>query len=114
MLFREYMRHGSVKRLARHLSLSGYATRSGGEWTAASLCWLLRNPVYRGLISYGEVQVPGKHLPIIAPIVWNKVTKMLDTRAGKRRMPMKCPTCRAWREARRQGACAQMVELLEQ
>ncbi len=91
-VFDLYLQHGStlpvVKQLnstrrttKQHTSGSG-RVRTGGAWTKQAVLRTLRNPVYVGLIPYGDECFEGQHQGIVARDVFDRVQAMIDRHRG--------------------------------
>jgi site-specific DNA recombinase len=77
LVFREYLRLRSMKRLIRLLDEKGLRTRRGKQWSRAGVSWILKNDTYIGRVHFGDIRVKGRHEPIIAPITFNKVQQLI-------------------------------------
>ncbi len=56
LIFRLKRRKWSLRRIANHLNDQGVPTSSGGKmWYPATVSYILRNPIYKGKISYNGV-----------------------------------------------------------
>jgi site-specific DNA recombinase len=94
-IFSRYLALGSVWELKGELaaqrvimpvrtSASGKST-GGGAFARGHLYFILRNPVYAGLIRHKEVDYPGQHLPIISSDLWQQVqARLADNTQGTR------------------------------
>lgn len=77
MIFREYLRLRSMKRLIKLLDEQGLRTRRGKRWSRAGVSWILKNDTYVGRVHFGKIRARGKHDSIVPPIVFNKVQKLI-------------------------------------
>lgn len=77
MIFREYLRLRSMKRLIKLLDEQGLRTRRGKRWSRAGVSWILKNDTYVGRVHFGKIRSRGKHDSIVPPIVFNKVQKLI-------------------------------------
>lgn len=77
MIFREYLRLRSMKRLIKLLDEKGLKTRRGKQWSRAGVSWILKNDTYIGRVHFGEIRVKGQHESIVAPITFNKVQQLI-------------------------------------
>lgn len=77
MIFREYLRLRSMKRLIKLLDEQGLKTRRGKQWSRAGVSWILKNDTYVGRVHFGKIRTKGKHDSIIPPIMFNKVQKLI-------------------------------------
>lgn len=83
LIFREYLRLRSMKRLIKLLDDQGLRTRRGKRWSRAGVSWILKNDTYVGRVHFGDIRVKGRHESIVAPILFNKVQKLI--RANNKR-----------------------------
>jgi len=83
LIFREYLRLRSMKRLIKLLDDQGLRTRRGKRWSRAGVSWILKNDTYVGRVHFGDIHVKGRHESIVAPILFNKVQKLI--RANNKR-----------------------------
>lgn len=83
LIFKEYLRLRSMKRLIKLLDERGLRTRRGKRWSRAGVSWILKNDTYVGRVHFGNIRVKGRHESIIAPILFNKVQKLI--RANNKR-----------------------------
>lgn len=86
MMFKEYLRRKSMKKLIEHLESQGIKTRSQKHWSRAGVSWILRNRTYLGHVHFGDISVKGEHPAIISPIIFNKVQKLIrknNKRSGR-------------------------------
>lgn len=83
-IFQGYLRVKSLGKLADQLVETGYMSRQNKPWSRAALAYLIGNEVYLGKIKYGDLKARAKHLPIIAPIIFNKaqVVKKENNKRG--------------------------------
>lgn len=65
-MFRDYLRYGSLGKLADTLNTEGILSPDGKSWTRATLRWMLTNRFYIGEVKYGAVVTKGTHPPLIA------------------------------------------------
>ena len=77
MIFREYLRLRSMKRLIKLLDEQGLKTRRGKQWSRAGVSWILKNDTYIGRVHFGDIRVKGQHESIVAPITFNKVQQLI-------------------------------------
>ena len=77
MIFREYLRLRSMKRLIKLLDEMGLRTRRGKRWSRAGVSWILKNDTYVGRVHFGKIRARGRHDSIVPPIVYNKVQKLI-------------------------------------
>ena len=78
LIFREYLRLGSLAKLINALADRGIRTRRGKPWSRAGLSWIIKNETYLGMVGFGEIHTRGKHEAIISRIVFNKANKRMS------------------------------------
>ncbi len=76
-IFREYLRVRSMKRLIELLEERRCKTRRGKRWSRAGVSWILKNDTYVGRVHFGSIRTRGRHVPIVSPIIFNKVQKLI-------------------------------------
>ena len=80
----------TLSTLTDHLTAQGLTTvptpsRPSHPLGHNKLLAILRNPYYRGIVTYQGVQYPGKHQPLIDDATWNRVQTILNQhRHGER------------------------------
>lgn len=67
--------------IARELNRMGYQTSTGKEWTADSVLAIVKNPVYAGRIRWNQVDVPGKHEPLVSMGIYKKALGILQSKS---------------------------------
>jgi site-specific DNA recombinase len=85
-IFKEYLRRKSMKRLIEYLDSQGLKTRRDKQWSRAGVSWILKNETYLGRVHFGAIRAKGQHPPLVSPIVFNKVQKLIkknNKRGGK-------------------------------
>ena len=55
----------SLGEIARELNKKGIPTARGGSWYAGTVKYILENPIYKGVIEYGEVMSKNKDLCLV-------------------------------------------------
>ena len=80
----------SVTRLAAELETRGLTTRPGpntpaGPLTVNGLHRLLRRPYYKGIVVHNGIEHPGRHDPLIDPVIWASVQDILTSRRNGER-----------------------------
>lgn len=75
----------SLDRLAQGMTQLGFtlAPRAGKPprvLTVSVLQRMLRNPYYRGIVTYVGVEYPGTHEPVVDPALWQRVQDALTAR----------------------------------
>lgn len=101
----ERVRDGAAMHpLTRELQARGILTPAGSPITATWLRRLLRNPFYRGVVSYKGREVgPGIHEPIVSETLWRAVQDRLDHNPRTRKK--KAEHIRSFAEGYVQHAC---------
>ncbi|MFD2855034.1 recombinase family protein [Seohaeicola zhoushanensis] len=94
VIFREYVRLGSVPELIRRLEDLGivskvradrYGRVSGGTpYSRGALYHLLRNPIYIGKVRHGQALHAGQHAALIDDATWAAAKQSLDANGGGR------------------------------
>lgn len=79
-IFREYLRLGSLNALRARLKGQRIRTRSGGFWSHASLLSVLRNRVYVGEVTMGEIRARGRHEPLVEASLFREVQRARASR----------------------------------
>lgn len=87
-IFRLYLQQRSMAKVQRILNAEGLRPRRAPQWNRPGLAWLLSNRFYIGFVTFGTVRSYGKHKPIVAPIVFWKVQKLIrkNDKRGRRRL----------------------------
>lgn len=84
LIFRLYLRHRSIGRVIAELAERMIAPPRAARWTRQTVAFVLRNQTYIGRVRFGDVNVKGRHEPIVAPIVFWRAGALLR-RNDKRR-----------------------------
>jgi site-specific DNA recombinase len=90
-VFREYLRVRSMKRLIELLEEKRCRTRRGKQWSRAGVSWILKNDTYVGRVHFGSIRTRGRHTPLVSPIIFNKVQKLIrknDKRHKRAEVPV--------------------------
>lgn len=109
LIFREYLRLRSMKRLIKLLDDMGLKTRRGKRWSRAGVSWILKNDTYVGRVHFGDIRAKGRHESIVSAIVFNRVQKLIQANNKRNRKDdtAKAPAKRARaKSARTQAAPA--------
>jgi DNA invertase Pin-like site-specific DNA recombinase len=95
LIYQRYQALGSVRDLKSSLDRDGVHSkirtygdgrRSGGRtFSRGALYALLSNPLYIGEISHRGIRYPGQHAPILDPLEWESVQRLLRDRGSARR-----------------------------
>ncbi|MFA5897641.1 MAG: recombinase family protein [Hyphomicrobium sp.] len=70
----------SLKALARRLATDGLTARNGRPFAVSYLNRLLTNPFYTGRLQWGDLNVQGKHQPLVTSAVFEQVQKTMEQR----------------------------------
>jgi len=65
----------------RGLNMRGVPTKRGNPWMWYNVTYVVRNPVYIGMMRWGGELHQGTHEPIISKRAWNKAQSRVVTRA---------------------------------
>jgi site-specific DNA recombinase len=84
-IFREYLRVRSMKRLIELLEDRRCRTRRGKQWSRAGVSWILKNDTYVGRVHFGSIRTRGRHIPLVSPIIFNKVQKLIRKNDKRRK-----------------------------
>jgi len=104
----------SLKALARRLAADGLTAGSGRPLANSYLRRMLVNPFYAGRLQWSELDVPGKHEPLVTNAVFEQVRAAIDARyrnpgvkGSVEGFPLRgvgvCSTCRGRMTAERHG-----------
>lgn len=80
-IFHRFADNPSLSRLRDELHRRGWYTRSNKPWSKMALDHILRNPVYCGLIRFGEQQFKGAHEPLIEESLYRRVQSVRRDRS---------------------------------
>jgi site-specific DNA recombinase len=93
-IFSRFLELGSVRKLVaelhRHCIVSKKwktrhgLLRGGSPFSRGALYYLLRNPVYLGVVRHKGVAYRGEHQPLLPRDLWDRVQAKLDSNAGAR------------------------------
>ncbi|MCL2853840.1 MAG: recombinase family protein, partial [Defluviitaleaceae bacterium] len=80
----------SINSLAKHLATLGLGTPAKTKLPAKlinkkMLREVLRNPYYKGIVTYNSVKYQGRHTPIIDEATWDKVQELLRSNVNGER-----------------------------
>lgn len=78
--FTEGQRGLSLGKIAALFNKEGITTRRGKEWSAGTVCVLLRNTFYTGVLMHQGQPIKGNHPAIISKVQFGKVQAQLDKR----------------------------------
>lgn len=73
----------SLKEIARTLREEGYTYRSGRTISKSTIQTILRNPLYKGQVSWDGELFPGVHSPIVSSSLWQAAQEALDRRSSQ-------------------------------
>lgn len=77
-LFKIYLELKSTLKTAKRLNKEGIRTKRGGKWSRPAVSWVLRNPLYAGMVRFGDIRRMGNHDAIVSRIIWNKAQALLN------------------------------------
>jgi site-specific DNA recombinase len=80
-IFQGFAENPSLSRLRHELHRRGWYTRSKKPWGKMALDHILRNPIYCGLIRFGEQQFKGAHQALIEETLYRRVQSMRRDRS---------------------------------
>lgn len=90
-IYEQFLRHGSTIRLVHDLDERCYRTKSwttqtgnkkqGGKIDANVVIRILRNPIFKGIMSHKGEHYPGEHEAIISDKMWDDVQKLIKERS---------------------------------
>ncbi len=70
----------SIRRLSERLGRQGVVSRTGRPISQAYLRNLLTNPFYAGRLRWGDLEIPGKHPPLVALDLFEKVQTVIKSK----------------------------------
>jgi DNA invertase Pin-like site-specific DNA recombinase len=80
--FERFAAGSTPGQVADYLNGAGVLTSRGNRWKIESVRSLLRNEIYTGVRSYGEVRIEGAHEPIVPAPLFRRVQRRLQPKAG--------------------------------
>ncbi len=80
MIFNFYTKQIGAAMIANKLNQLGYKTYTGKEWDSSSVLTIIKNSVYTGMIKWKDIEVKGKHEPIIDKETFDKAQQVLKSR----------------------------------
>ena len=90
LIFREYLRLRSLKKVIEVLTKLGKKTRRGRTWSRAGVSWILANDTYVGRVHFGPVSRAGNHERIVTPITFNLANALMAKNDKKTRHMERC------------------------
>lgn len=66
-----------ANKIAHELNRLGYRSYTGKEWIPSAVLNILKNAVYAGRIQWKDIDVPGKHEPLITMATYQKAQDIL-------------------------------------
>jgi len=112
MIFHAYLATGSCQAVARALHAAGHVTTRGGPWSGHTVVRVLRNPAYRGRLSFGTEEIAAP-LPTIVPSALVASVDLLLAQRSQRSQRstdhrttalfaglLRCPGCGGWLHSR--------------
>jgi len=119
-IFQRYAAGQGTRSIAHALNAQGVRTKQGCEWSDFSVTYVLRNPIYTGVLSWQRIRSRGRrqdpggeaallvaadHPPLVDQVTWDLVQRRLaerrrrPTRAGSGTYPLttlaRCALCGA-------------------
>lgn len=79
-IFQYFAGNPSLAHLRAELQRRGWPTRAGNPWMKTVLNHILKNPLYRGMISFNDQVYRGEHEPLVDDALFNKVQTLRPTR----------------------------------
>ncbi len=76
----------SIKALHTEMTKRGLRTRRGTPLSLSKLPEILKHKIYAGIVSWGEIEVPGKHPALVSQAIYERVQEVLRAhdKAGPR------------------------------
>lgn len=81
-IFRWAAKGLTYSRIAENLNKNGLLTRRGKPFQIESVKYILKNPLYHGEATFGEIKSRGEHKPIISKRLFMRVQKRMVVPAG--------------------------------
>ncbi|MDL2253004.1 recombinase family protein [Ruminococcaceae bacterium OttesenSCG-928-I18] len=72
-IFEGYLTCGSLGKLIKHLDKKDEVSKRGNSFSKQELANILHNTFYIGIVTHGDICVPGKHQPIIDEPLYDSV-----------------------------------------
>lgn len=115
-IFSAYAEGASFRAIAQGLCALGARTRRGGLFSSRSVGYVLKNPVYLGLLRWdpgtGPIVAPGKHPPLVDRAVWDAVQARLPQSSSGAPSPKPPEEKRHWLQGiLRCAACGSVLKL---
>jgi site-specific DNA recombinase len=104
-MFHRFAEVPSLSRLRDELHRRGWYTRSGKPWSKMALDYILRNPIYCGLIRFNEERFKGEQEALIEEVLYAKVQSLRRDRShGSTKLSrvfllkglVRCSDCGSW------------------
>lgn len=73
LIFTSFLKLRSTTLVSNQLNEAKIPSSSRTIWTETNIDYILKNPVYKGYITWKSNQYLGQHDPLIAPSVWDTV-----------------------------------------
>ncbi|MCI1965688.1 MAG: recombinase family protein [Oscillospiraceae bacterium] len=100
LMYTDFLQGSTAREIAEKLNAAGFQTRRGGGWEARAVCYILKNPAYRGVLRWnpggplgrGPAETdtllkPNCHEAIVSAELWDAVQSRMQTGATHRRAP---------------------------
>jgi site-specific DNA recombinase len=104
-MFHRFAEVPSLSRLRDELHRRGWYARSGKKWSKTALDYVLRNPIYCGLIRFNEQRFKGEQEALIEEVLYTKVQSLRRDRShGSTKLNrvfllkglIRCSDCGSW------------------
>jgi len=79
-IFKLFLETASTSAVANHLNDARILLPGGKVWRETRVEWILKNPIYKGMVIWKKEIYPGLHQPIISPSVWDQVQDIFDSK----------------------------------
>jgi DNA invertase Pin-like site-specific DNA recombinase len=79
-MFDMYLEHGSFAGVRERLKALGIKHRKGNAWSAKTIDWMIRNPIYAGIVHEGAESRPGTHEALVTREVFDAAQRLTPTR----------------------------------
>jgi len=82
-IYRATLAGVSGLQIVRDLEADGIKTVTGARWHGGTISQILRNPLYKGVVTIDGEEHPGAHKAIVTPKLWGEVADLLRQRQRK-------------------------------
>ena len=94
----------SLKHVGIFAAALGLKNVNGSKLNPASVQWILRNPIYQGVVLWDGEEFPGRHEPLVSKELWQAVQDLMEGRKSKHTVAITKPDF-AYRGIVRCGRC---------